>query len=127
MGARRESVLDVDLDGNLPLALSSLVGRRREIEELADLLVAARMVTIAGRGGAGKTRLALEVAEQTSSRFPDGVWWVDLAPLTGAGLLPTVVAGVLGVPQAPGESSEAVLARHLRGRSPCWCWTTANP
>ena len=71
-------------EGNLPVALSSLIGRHREIEALTKLLTSARMVTIAGSGGAGKTRLALAVAARTSARFPDGMWWADLGERGGS-------------------------------------------
>ncbi|HEV2376703.1 MAG TPA: LuxR C-terminal-related transcriptional regulator [Streptosporangiaceae bacterium] len=102
--------------GSLPLALSSLVGRRREIDAVAKLLGAARLVTIVGSGGSGKTRLALAAASQARARFGDGVWWTGLAALTGAGLLPGVVAGVLGVPQSPGEDLTDVIVGQLRQR-----------
>jgi predicted ATPase len=102
------------IEGSLPVALSSMVGRQREIDALTRLLSAARMVTIVGSGGAGKTRLALTVARRASARFPDGVCWADLARLTCAGLLPGVVASALGVPQSPDEDLTSVIARHVR-------------
>ncbi len=101
-------------EGALPVALSSLIGRHREIEAVTKLLATARMVTIAGSGGAGKTRLALAVAARASARFPDGVWWADLAGVGGADLLPGVVASALEVPQAPGEDPMAGIARQLK-------------
>jgi predicted ATPase/DNA-binding CsgD family transcriptional regulator len=101
-------------EGTLPVALSSLIGRHREIEALTKLLASARMVTIVGSGGAGKTRLALAVAARAGARFPDGVWWADLTALTGAELLPSVVASALDVPQSPGEDLLPVIARHIR-------------
>jgi predicted ATPase/DNA-binding CsgD family transcriptional regulator len=101
-------------EGTLPVALSSLIGRHREIEALIKLLASARMVTIVGSGGAGKTRLALAVAARAGARFPDGVWWADLTALTGAELLPSVVASALDVPQSPGEDLAPVIARHIR-------------
>jgi predicted ATPase/DNA-binding CsgD family transcriptional regulator len=101
-------------EGTLPIALSSLIGRHREIEALTKLLAGARMVTIVGSGGAGKTRLALAVAARASARFPDGVWWADLASLGEAELLPGVVASALDVPQSPGEDPMPVIARHIK-------------
>jgi DNA-binding CsgD family transcriptional regulator/tetratricopeptide (TPR) repeat protein len=82
-------------EGTLPVALSSLIGRHREIEALTRLLTTARMVTVVGSGGAGKSRLALAAAARTSARFPNGVWWADLSPLGEADLLPGVVAAAL--------------------------------
>jgi predicted ATPase/DNA-binding CsgD family transcriptional regulator len=96
------------------VALSSLIGRHREIEALTKLLATARMVTIVGSGGAGKTRLALAVAARAGGRFPDGVWWADLTTLSEAELLPAVVASALEVPQSPGEDLMPVIARHIR-------------
>ena len=101
-------------EGTLPVALSSLIGRHREIEALTKLLATARMVTIVGSGGAGKTRLALAVAARAGGRFPDGVWWADLTTLSEAELLPAVVASALEVPQSPGEDLMPVIARHIR-------------
>ena len=101
-------------EGTLPVALSSLIGRHREIEALTKLLATARMVTIVGSGGAGKTRLALAAAARAGGRFPDGVWWADLTALSEAELLPAVVASALEVPQSPGEDLMPVIARHIR-------------
>ena len=74
------------------------------------------MITIAGTGGAGKTRLALAVAQATLDSFPQGLWWVDLASLTGDGLVSAVVAGAVDVPETPGEDAAVGIARHLRAR-----------
>jgi hypothetical protein len=68
-----------DVTGNLPLQLSSLVGRESEVTDLAELVRAERLVTLTGVGGVGKTRLALEVAAEVGDEFPDGVWMVELA------------------------------------------------
>jgi predicted ATPase len=65
--------------GNLPFAVTSFVGRLREIGEVRTLLETARLVTLTGPGGVGKTRLALEVAAGAGRAFADGVWLVDLA------------------------------------------------
>lgn len=68
---------------NLPVQLSSLVGRREELVELHRLLVYERLVTLVGPGGVGKTRLAAHALADQAGRWPDGIWWVELAPLTG--------------------------------------------
>ncbi len=67
--------------GNLPAAVSSFVGRTRELGELSSLVATRRLITLVGPGGAGKTRLALEVGEQARTDFADGVWFIEFAPL----------------------------------------------
>ena len=84
--------------GNLPLPVSSLRGRQHETEAVGRLLARDRLVTLTGVGGAGKTRLAMEAAESSRSRCPDGVWWCELAPVDAAAV-DHVVATVLGVQQ----------------------------
>ena len=66
---------------NLPAQLTSFVGRTGQIDDVCRLLLDNRLVTLTGAGGAGKTRLAVEVAGRLSDEFEDGVWWVDLAPV----------------------------------------------
>ena len=74
--------------GDLPLELTSFVGREREIAEAKRLLSDRRLLTLCGPGGAGKTRLALAVARHLVEGFEDGVWWIELAPLSGPELVP---------------------------------------
>src|SRR4051812_26895679 len=83
--------------GNLPLPTSSFVGRSRELTEVRRQLEGARLVTLTGPGGVGKTRLALQVGSQTRRAFRDGVWLVDLAALEEAVRLAETVAASLGV------------------------------
>ena len=66
--------------GNLPLPVSSFIGRARELEQTAAALAEARVVTLTGPGGVGKTRLALQAAAQAAPRFADGAWLCELAP-----------------------------------------------
>lgn len=80
---------------NLPAQLTSLVGRDRELEELGRTLDGARLLTLTGVGGCGKTRLALELASRALADFPDGVWCVELAPLGNPDLVPKRLAGAL--------------------------------
>ncbi|RVX41733.1 putative ATPase [Nonomuraea polychroma] len=96
--------------GNLPLELTSFVGRRRELAEGKRLLSAGRMLTLVGVGGVGKTRLAGRIAAEMSREFEDGAWLIDLAPL-GAGelLAETVAALVVGCPYPNMESLTAYL------------------
>jgi predicted ATPase/class 3 adenylate cyclase len=86
---------------NLPLQLTNFVGRERELDELATLLDRARLVTLTGAGGSGKTRLAIEVAARQAKRTRDGVWLVDLAPVFDTQLVLKAVARVLGVRERP--------------------------
>lgn len=88
---------------NLPASLSSFIGREREIAEVEKLLAADRLVTLTGAGGCGKTRLALEVAARKLELFADGVWFVDLAPLSDPQLVGQTVAHALGAREEPGR------------------------
>jgi non-specific serine/threonine protein kinase len=96
-------------------SLTSFVGRVREVEEVAALLGECRLITVAGPGGVGKTRLAAEVAARVAGRFADGVWLVELGSVPEPALLEAAVATALGLRQAPGasllDSMAAVLAQ----------------
>jgi non-specific serine/threonine protein kinase len=87
---------------NLPPDWTSFVGRRREIAEIKDLLINARLLTLTGAGGAGKTRLALHLGRELLPSFEGGVWLVELAPLAEPDLVPQAVAAALGVSEKPG-------------------------
>jgi predicted ATPase len=105
---------------NLPVALTSFVGREEELAETVSLLGTSRLLTLAGPGGAGKTRLALQAAATALERFPDGAWFVELAPLRDPDLVPNEVVTSLGLLASalvqPGESLEERLCDHLRTR-----------
>jgi predicted ATPase/DNA-binding CsgD family transcriptional regulator/DNA-binding XRE family transcriptional regulator len=94
-------------------ALTSFVGRGGPVREVTGLLDRDRLVTVTGPGGAGKTRLAGQVANQVAGRFADGAWLVELAPVRDPVLVPAVVAAALGVRDQPGLSAAAALARVL--------------
>src|SRR4029453_18394526 len=81
---------------NLPQQLTSFVGREKEIAEVEALLAKNRLLTLTGSGGSGKTRLGLQVAAESLAQFPDGAWFVELAPLSDPGLVPQTGAAVLG-------------------------------
>ena len=82
---------------NLPMELSSFIGRKRELAEVREHMRRGRLVTLTGVGGSGKTRLALATAAELLGQFPDGVWLVELAPLTDPRDLPVEVAETLGL------------------------------
>jgi non-specific serine/threonine protein kinase len=101
---------------NLPAQVTSFIGREREIGEVKRLLAATRLLTLTGPPGTGKTRLGLQVAAQALDRFTDGVFFVDLAPISDPQLVPSSVAQVLGVREAGGQPLLETLKNHLRGR-----------
>jgi predicted ATPase/class 3 adenylate cyclase/tetratricopeptide (TPR) repeat protein len=99
-----------ELPNNLPSVVNAFVGRERELAEVRALVGSARLVTLTGAGGSGKTRLALQVAAELLDTTSDGVWFADLAPVTDGGQIPAVVAAVLGLPDQCGpDLSEAVV------------------
>ena len=102
---------------NLPIVRTSFVGRERETVEVRRLLAMTGLLTLTGTGGSGKTRLALEVAGGLASACPQGVWLVELAPLSDASLVPQAVARALDVPEIPGRSTEDTLTAHLQTRN----------
>ena len=101
---------------NLPAQLTSFVGRADQLTEVRRLLVDNRLVTLTGAGGAGKTRLAIEVATALPDEFGDGVWWIDLAPVADPMVVPVAVARTLGLPDQPGRSPTETILRFLNDR-----------
>jgi predicted ATPase/class 3 adenylate cyclase len=101
---------------NLPLQLTSFVGREEQIAEVERLLGHTRLLTLTGPGGSGKSRLALRVAAELLTRFPDGSYFVDLSPVTDPALVPAAVANALGVPEAAGRPILDGVKEHLRHR-----------
>lgn len=104
------------LSGNLPAPSTEFVGRRRESIEVRRALSEARVVTLTGPGGVGKTRLALHSAEGTRRAFPDGTWLVDLASLDTPPLLAQTVAAALGIRDQSTRSPVTSLKHHLAGK-----------
>jgi predicted ATPase/class 3 adenylate cyclase len=102
--------------GNLPLQVSSFIGRARELEQTAAALGEARVVTLTGVGGVGKTRLALRVAEQVLPRFGDGAWLCELAPVRDAAGVDDAVAAVFSVTARGGQSTRDALVEFLRNK-----------
>ena len=102
--------------GNLPLPVSSFVGRARELEQTAAALGQARVVTLTGPGGVGKTRLALQVAGQVAERFGDGAWLCQLAPVRDPAGVDDAVAAVLSVTAGAGQGTREALVEFLRSK-----------
>ena len=101
---------------NLPPQVTSFIGRDAEIAECTRLLENTRLLTLTGVGGCGKTRLALRVAETLLDETWDGVWFVDLAPLTDAERVPDVVASALSLRDEPGRTAAEGIAAFLAGK-----------
>src|SRR6266508_3282057 len=101
---------------NLPAASTSFVGRAAERAELRALISSHRLITVAGPGGGGKTRLAIEVAGDMASAYPDGVWFADLAPTTDPALVPVSVASAFVLRPEPGRPVTDTLAEYARQR-----------
>jgi predicted ATPase/DNA-binding SARP family transcriptional activator len=108
---------------NVPLPLTSFVGRERELRELRELVGKTRLLTLTGAGGCGKTRLALQVATELACRddpagrlYQNGIWFVDLAPLADPALVTQAVATAFNLGEAPGMSLLAALTDYLRAK-----------
>jgi len=106
---------------NLPVQLTSFVGREAESAEVAALLAAGRLVTLTGPGGSGKTRLAAQVAAAESVRRPGGVWWVELDAVTEPAQVAELVAATVGVPVEPRVGAARAVATALRDRRVLLC------
>lgn len=102
---------------NLPAQLTSFIGRHAEMTELGQLVSDNRLVTLTGAGGAGKTRLAVEVAAQLTTEFADGIWCVDLTPVSNPLVAPVTVARTLGLPDQQGRSTVETLVRFVGEKS----------
>ena len=118
MPGDRPTLLSLDaLPNNLPRDLTSFIGRERELAEVRKVLDGARLLTLTGPGGCGKTRLALQAAADTFGRFPDGIWLVELALIDGdPALIGQALAAAVGVRPLPGQSAADAAVSHLAGR-----------
>ncbi|HKE37530.1 MAG TPA: NB-ARC domain-containing protein [Candidatus Baltobacteraceae bacterium] len=99
---------------NLPIARTSFIGRERDVAEVKELLDRRALVTLAGSGGVGKTRLALQVGTELIDRYPDGVWFVDLAPLSDPELVYSVTAQALGMNQQADRPIDQAISAWLK-------------
>jgi predicted ATPase len=110
------------IPNNLPAQLTSFIGREKEVAEVRRLLATTRLLTLTGSGGTGKTRLSLRVAEEfcgdasSEPHYSDGVWFVELAPVTDPALVPQTVATVLGLRDETGQALTERLAGFLRDK-----------
>ncbi|MBK7975157.1 MAG: tetratricopeptide repeat protein [Deltaproteobacteria bacterium] len=103
------------IPNNLPVQLTHFIGRERSLAELTELLARSRLVTLTGSGGAGKTRLSLQLGGELLERFSHGVWFVELAPIADEREIAQAVATALGIVVAPGRPVLEVLAARLAG------------
>jgi predicted ATPase/DNA-binding SARP family transcriptional activator len=99
---------------NLPIPVTSFIGREREIEEVKHLLSVTRLLTLTGSGGIGKTRLAIQAANELVKAYKGGVWWVELAPVIDSKLVPQAVAQALGVRESLGQPLTESVKNYLR-------------
>ena len=111
---------------NLPVHLTSFVGREKEMAELKTRLNATRLLTLTGAGGTGKTRLALQIAGQSLDSFPDGVWFIELAALSDPDLIPQTVAAVVDVREQPSQPLTRSLIESFHIQT-CLLYTSPSP
>jgi len=102
------------LPNNLPLQVTSFIGREQEVEELSNRFEKYRLLTLAGAGGVGKTRLALQIGAELLDKFADGVWLIELAAIPDPELIPSVVASVLSAPETQGRALSESIINSLR-------------
>ncbi len=102
---------------NLPIQLTSFVGREREVVEIRTLLAGSRLVTLCGAGGSGKTRLALQAAAEVVDEYAHGAWFVELAPVTDPQFVPHAMASALRLREEAGQSIQQTLIAFLRTKS----------
>ena len=105
-----------EIANNLPFQATSFIGRERELAEVRRLLATSRLLTLLGMGGLGKTRLSLQVAAEQIHDFPDGVWFLDLAPISDPALIVGETAQVLGLREEPDRPLLQTLCAYLRTR-----------
>ncbi len=104
----------LDAPSNLPTPLTGFVGREREVGRILDLLEGTRLLTLTGPGGSGKSRLAIEAASRLVPSFPDGVFFVELAPITDPALVDSSIARSIGIREEPGRPIRDSLEEALR-------------
>src|SRR4030095_5104701 len=113
VGIKREKIAP---QNNLPQQLTSFIGREKEQAEIVRLIAKNRLVTLTGSGGVGKTRLSLQVAAEVLNEFPDGAWFIELAPLTNPNLIPQSILAALHLGEQAGKSPLQVLKEQLNDK-----------
>src|SRR5215213_3057999 len=108
------NLLVKEISSNIPVPLTSFVGREQELKEIARLLSSSRLVTLTGPGGVGKTRLAIQTANDANKKFKDGVFWVGLVGLSNENLIPQQIAQSLNVREIPNEPLIESLKTYLK-------------
>jgi predicted ATPase/DNA-binding CsgD family transcriptional regulator/tetratricopeptide (TPR) repeat protein len=117
IGPVMPGLLTLDVEpNNLPVQLTTFVGRRDELSSIADLISSSRLLTLTGPPGCGKTRLAAQTAAEQIERWPNGAWWVDLCAVTDAASVAGQVAAATGVLVEPRAGALRALTVHLRDR-----------
>ncbi len=104
--------------GNLPVELTSFVGRRQGLADLKRALVSTRLLTLTGAGGVGKTKLALRAGRESARQYPDGVWFVELAPIQDPELVPQAVFAALGLQDHSASWAVSTLSDYLADKRP---------
>ena len=104
------------IPNNLPVQLTSFIGREHEIAEVKQELTEHRLVTLTGSGGTGKTRLSLQVAAEVLDHFEHGVWFIELAPLVDPDLISQTILSVMGISEQPGKVPLEVLKEYLHDK-----------
>ncbi len=104
--------------GNLPVELTSFVGRRQGLAELKRALASTRLLTLTGAGGVGKTKLALRAGRESARQYPDGVWFVELAPIQDPELVPQAVFTALGLQDHSSSWAVSTLSDYLADKRP---------
>jgi predicted ATPase/class 3 adenylate cyclase/Tfp pilus assembly protein PilF len=102
------------LPNNLPRQITNFIGREQVLQEVKDLLSTSSLLTLMGTGGTGKTRLSLQVAADLLDAHPDGVYFIELAPVTDPGMIPYTLSHVLGVREEPGKPLIHTIAAYLK-------------
>ena len=105
-----------ETSSNIPVPLTSFIGREKELKEIARRLSSSRLVTLTGPGGVGKTRLAIETAQHSLKNFKDGVFWVGLVGLSDANLIPQEMARSLNIREVAHEPLMETLETHLKSK-----------
>ena len=104
------------VSSNIPVPLTSFIGRQKELKEIGKLILSSRLLTLTGPGGVGKTRLAIQTAHDSSKKFRDGVFWIGLVGLSDENLIPHEIAQSCNVREVPNEPLIETLKAHLKSK-----------